>query len=272
MNKFLIIANELKDTNLEVSKHIKNILVELGKEADLQIKGDVRTDYDCVIVVGGDGTLLSVSRQFMDTEVPILGINLGTLGYLAEVSVDKMDEAINSVIEERYSVEERMLIKGELKKQHGHVEKTYALNDIVLSKDSALSIIRYNLIVNDKLLYTYNADGIIVSTPTGSTGYSLSAGGPIVEPTAKLLVITPICAHSLAARSVVLSSDDIIKIEMERVRKNIVSRGTILSDGVKIGHLGLMDVLTITKSYRKTRLVKVDEVSFLENMRRKMNI
>lgn len=272
MNKILIVGNSLKDEGLVVSNRIRDILKSYGIDATVQTKGEISCNPDCVIVVGGDGTLLSVSRQFMDTEVPILGINLGTLGYLAEVSLENMEDALKALIEGRYYIEERMLLKGELIKKHGHVEKMYALNDIVLSKDTALSIIRYNLIVNGKLLYTYNADGIIVSTPTGSTGYSLSAGGPIVEPTAELFVITPICAHSLAARSVVLSAHDNIKIEVQRVRKNIVSRGTIVSDGIKIGHLGLEDALTIKKSRRRTRLIKIDEVSFLENMRRKMDI
>ncbi len=271
MNRFLIIGNSLKDEGMKVSNRIKDILDKNGKFAQVQTKGMPNFIPDCVIVVGGDGTLLSVAREFIGLDVPILGINLGTLGYLAEVSIDKMEYAIDCLLNNKYFIEDRMLIKGELEKKHGHIEETFALNDIVLSKDTALSIIRYNLIVNDKLLYTYNADGIIVSTPTGSTGYSLSAGGPIVEPTAELLVVTPICAHSLAARSVVLSANDIIKIKVERVRKNIVSRGTVLGDGLKVGHLGLGDVLKITKSDMKTKLIKIDEISFLENMRRKMD-
>lgn len=272
MEKFLIIGNTIKDNNLVISKKIVQILKNYGKEAVLYELFNQYNDVDCAIVVGGDGTLLAAARQFIDNEIPILGVNLGTLGYLTEVAVDEIDSAIGKLVNNEFIIEERMLLYAEFINKRGRIEKMVALNDVVLFKDVGLSIIKYNLIVNDKLLYTYGADGIIISTPTGSTGYSLSAGGPIVAPTADLIVITPVCAHSLAARSVILSSDDNIKLELCSVRENVESRGNVLCDGIEIGNFGVGDVLTVKKSLRKTKLIKIKDNSFLEIMRQKMSV
>lgn len=275
MNKFLIFGNESKDKNLRVSKEVIKLLQQKGAEAVLftdETSKKVIENIDCIIVVGGDGTLLKASWMFRDEGLPLLGINMGTLGYLAEVSKNEIDQALNALIENRYLLEERMMIKGELIKKNGNLEIMYGLNDIVLFKDASLSMIRYNLIVNDKLLYTYNADGIIVSTPTGSTGYSLACGGPIIEPTAENILVTPISAHSLNARSVVLSSLDNVKLEVCKIRSNISSRGRVSCDGVKIGSLGADDLLTIYKSSKVTKLIKLEHKSFLETLRQKMSV
>ncbi|MDO5695760.1 MAG: NAD(+)/NADH kinase [Eubacteriales bacterium] len=272
MDNFLIITNEIKDDDFRVTRRLEELLRARDKSVERFEGQQISAKTDCAIVIGGDGTLLIAARLLVDKNIPILGVNLGTMGFLVEVRVDELADAVDHLVRDDYFIEERMLIRGELMKAGETVRTTFALNDLVVAKNSALSIIRYNVIVNGRLLYSYNADGMIVSTPTGSTGYSLSAGGPIVEPTAELFVLTPICAHSLGARSIVLSSQDRVEIELSKVRRNIRPQGTVVSDGISIGELFCGDRLVITKSPRKTKLIKLDQVSFLETMRRKMNV
>lgn len=272
MKKILIITNELKDEKFLVTKRLEEVLKAAGMESIRYTGRQVGRDIDCAIVIGGDGTLLIAARLLVDLDIPILGINLGTLGFLVEVPTSEIEQAVQRLKDGDYYLEERMLIRGELIKPGVPDRTTFALNDIVLSKDSALSIIRYNLFVNERSLYTYNADGIIVSTPTGSTGYSLSAGGPIVEPTAELILVTPICAHSLGARSIILAPEDKLEIEILEVRKNVRSHGAVVSDGITIGELYCGDRLIITRSPKKTKLIKLDRISFLETMSARMNI
>lgn len=273
MKKFIIITNEMKDIDFKVTKKFEELIEKAGLFSIRYTNQEIEENsYDCAIVIGGDGSLLIAAGLLIDKNIPILGINLGTLGFLVEVSVDKLEEALDSLLKGEYFIEERMLLKAILIKENGEEVSSFALNDIVLSKYIDLSIIRYKLIVNDSTLYTYNADGIIVSTPTGSTGYSLSAGGPIIAPTAELFLVTPICAHNLSSRSVVLSSEDTITIELCALNNNIRSSGIVLSDGKKIGEQQLFDKLIITKSRKKTKLIKIDKISFLETLKRKINV
>lgn len=271
MNNFLIIGNSIKDENLRITKDIKKVIISKGKNAYIQDVDSFNGNIDCIFVVGGDGTILSTARKFQYRTIPILGINLGTLGYLAEIGPDMVERAVDEILRGDYFIDERMILKGKLK-MGDKLIRMHALNDIVLFKNSDLSMIRYNLIVNDKLLYTYNADGIIIATPTGSTGYSLSSGGPIVEPTAKLIVVTPISPHSLAARSVILSSEDTIRLQVCDLRSNVKSKGMVICDGSSVGSLECGDMLTIKRSRRKAHFLKLDKTSFLEILRRKMSV
>ena len=255
LKKFWIVTNDGKDTNHAVTEKVKELLEIAGRscilcEKDAEkniIRERIPDMIDCAIVIGGDGSLIEVARTLWKRDVPILGINMGTLGYLTEVEVSNLAEDITQ------------MLKGDY------------LYDIVVSrKGDDLRIIYFKLFVNGELLNSYEADGIIISTPTGSTAYNMSAGGPIVEPTASLTVITPICSHALNTRSIVLSSDDEIVIEIGEGRRGNIEKVLVTFDGATSVPLETGDRLTICKAKESTKIMKINKISFLEILRRKM--
>lgn len=267
MNKFYVITNKSKDVTLEITERIKTYLESKGKMCVLAENGlSLPKDTDCVLVLGGDGTLIRAARELHSYDVPILGINMGTLGYLTEVEVQNIEAAIDQLISDEPMVEARMMLKGTL----GNRFEDIALNDIVLTRLGSLRIIRFNIYVNGELLNTYQADGVIVSTPTGSTGYNLSAGGPIVEPTASMIVITPICSHALNTSSIVLSADDEIVLEVAQGRDGEIEEAGVSFDGDRNIEVHTGDRIVIQKAEETTKLLKLSKVSFLETLRKKM--
>lgn len=274
MKHFLIVTNDGKDKEYKVTDHVKKLLEQAGmtcviceKDEKKQIiREAVPKELDCAIVIGGDGSFIEAARVLEERDIPILGINMGTLGYLTEVELNHIDEAIEKVVNGEYSLEERMMLEGEF--QNG--DSNVALNDIVVSRKGALRVIHFRLFVNGELLNSYKADGIILSTPTGSTAYNLSAGGPIVEPTASLIVITPICSHALNTSSIVLSSEDEIMIEIGEGRNGSVEEVSVAFDGADMVTLFTGDQMKIHKACACTKIMKLSKVSFLEIMRRKM--
>ena len=267
MNKFYVITNKSKDGSLEITQRIQKYIEAQGKACVLADDGmSFPEDADCVLVLGGDGTLIRAARELRSHDVPILGINMGTLGYLTEVELQNIETALHQVIFEKPVVEERMMLKGSLNEQMEDI----ALNDIVVTRLGALRIIRFNIYVNGELLNTYQADGVIISTPTGSTAYNLSAGGPIVQPTASMIVITPICSHALNTSSIVLSSDAEIVIEIGEGRDGEVEEAVISFDGDHNVEVCTGDKIVIQKAADTTKLLKLSKVSFLETLRKKM--
>lgn len=267
MDKFYVITNKSKDVSLETTKRIASCLEEKGKECVLADSGkSLPEDTDCVLVIGGDGTLIRAARELHNYDVPILGINMGTLGYLAEVEVQNIERAINQLTENDLLVEERMMLKGTL---NGQIDEV-ALNDIVLSRLGSLRTIHFNIYVNGEFLSSYAADGVIISTPTGSTGYNLSAGGPIVEPTASMIVVTPICSHELNKSSIVLSADDEIALEIGQGRDGSVEEAGISFDGEHNIKVYTGDLILIRKAKETTKMLKLSRRSFLEILRKKM--
>lgn len=267
MNKFYVITNTSKDVSLEITNHMKMYLESKGKTCVLAENGlSLPQDTDCVLVLGGDGTLIRAARELHSYDVPILGINMGTLGYLTEVEVQNIESAIDQLLEGNPMVEARMMLKGTL----NNTVEDIALNDIVLTRHGSLRIIRFNVYVNGELLNTYQADGVIVSTPTGSTGYNISAGGPIVEPTASMIVITPICSHALNTSSIVLSADDEIVLEVALGRDGEIEEACVSFDGDRNIEVRTGDRILIQKAEETTKLLKLSKVSFLETLRKKM--
>ena len=274
MKHFLIVTNDGKDKEYKVTDHVKNLLEQAGMTCVICVKDEkkqiireaIPNELDCAIVIGGDGSFIEAARVLEERDIPILGINMGTLGYLTEVELNHIDEAIEKVVNGEYSLEERMMLAGEF--QNG--DSNVALNDIVVSRKGALRVIHFRLFVNGELLNSYKADGIILSTPTGSTAYNLSAGGPIVEPTASLIVITPICSHALNTSSIVLSSEDEIMIEIGEGRNGSVEEVSVAFDGADMVTLFTGDRMKIHKACACTKIMKLSKVSFLEIMRRKM--
>ena len=273
MERFFVVTNDGKDRDGQVTGKVKKLIESRGKSCILCKKDEQKNivpesipeDMDCAVVIGGDGSLIEVAR-LLKQKIPLLGINMGTLGYLAEVEVDRVEEAFDQILAGSYMTENRMMLEGDF----DDGTKDVALNDIVLSRKGDLRIIHFNLYVNGALLNSYEADGIILSTPTGSTAYNLSAGGPIVEPTAELIVVTPICSHALNTSSIVLSAEDEIRIEIGEGRHGRSEEVCISFDGTNTKELGTGQTILVRRSGMSTTLMKLSEISFLEILSRKM--
>ena len=222
MNKFYIITNNEKDKNLEFTDRVVDYLGKRGGHCEVQLAGrqtagpfhytdprKIPEETQCIIVLGGDGTLLQAARDIQAahdkkrSQIPLLGVNLGNLGFLAEVDRQSVYQALDKLTEDVYEVEERMMLSGTVYRGDRVIGKDIALNDIVIAREGPLRVVRFKNFVNDEYLNSYNADGIIISTPTGSTGYSLSVGGPIVSPSGEMTIMTPIAPHTLNSRSIV---------------------------------------------------------------------
>ncbi len=276
MKHFHIITNEIKDKDLSITAKLQAVIEKHGGSSKVFLcnKDGIekqKNNADCVLVLGGDGTLLSVAREVAGMHVPVLGINLGTLGFLAEVELNRMDEAIERLMKGDYLTEERMMLDAMIVHDGEETALSPALNDVTLTRCGSLQIIRYSIYVNGKFLSNMSADGVIVATPTGSTGYNMSAGGPIAEPGAQLLMLTPICAHTLNSRSIILRSDDVVEIVIGSGNDGSKLTVEAASDGNEKMLLSTGDTLRICKSDKTTVIVKLDERSFLEALHRKMS-
>ncbi len=296
MNHFYIITNGHKDYNLEKTNEIRKYLEKCGKKCTVQVKepgkeqgytdaAQIPEDVDCILVLGGDGTLLQAARDIMERDIPLLGINLGTLGYLAEIEESGIYGALNQLLKGGYEVEQRMMLAGRIvrgeihRKRHAEngyqqdeTEKSYALNDIAITRSGSLQIIRFRICVNGQFLNEYQADGVIVATPTGSTGYNLSAGGPIVEPKAELILITPISPHTLNTRSIILAPGDVVEIEIGGGREGRVQQVEVNFDGSHNVTLYTGDKVIIERAVRATGIVKLNKASFLEVLHKKLSV
>lgn len=276
MKHFHIITNEIKDRDLSITRKLQAIIEKHGGSSKVFLCNadgieKQKNNADFVLVLGGDGTLLSVARDVAGTKMPVLGINLGTLGFLAEVESNRMDEAIERLVNGDYLTEERMMLDATAICKGKEIALSSALNDVTITRCGSLQIIRYSIYVNGKFLCNMSADGVIVATPTGSTGYNMSAGGPIAEPGAKLLMLTPVCAHTLNSRSIILRSDDVVEIVIGSGNDGSELSVEAASDGNEKILLSTGDTLRISRSKKTTVIVKMDERSFLEALHRKMS-
>ncbi len=280
MERFCVIANEKKDSGLVTAKHIQSYLEAHGKSCEIILTEDrgrytdadrIADSTDCVLVLGGDGTLLQAARDLVEKDIPLLGVNLGSLGYLAEVEKNALDDVLPRLLSEEFEVEKRMMIEGTILRKEELVGSAYALNDVIVTRSSSFQIIHYHIYVNGQFLNSYNADGMLISTPTGSTGYNLSAGGPIVEPGARLLLLTPICPHTLGSRSIVLSAEDEIVIEIAAGKDGCRQQVEVNFDGSKQIVLYTGDRIVVKRSKRETKIMKLKRGSFLETLHRKMS-
>ena len=217
-----------------------------------------------------DGTVLQAARETKKILVPIIGVNLGTVGYMTEIEPSGLEEALERLIRDDYKKERRMMLNGKVCCADGTVSEGWALNDIVISRSGTLQIIEFNIYVNGQLLNHYKADGMIVTTPTGSTGYNLSAGGPLVEPKAKLITLTPICPHSLNQRSIILSPEDEIVIEIPGGREGKSQTVEANYDGSHKVTMCTGDHIRIVQSEKITEFIQLNQVSFLDVLHRKM--
>lgn len=283
MDKFYIITNCAKDQDLQFTNQIVSYLKEHGRECPVQQAERKKegayhyTDPDlipegteCLLVLGGDGTLLQASRDVVYREIPMLGINLGTLGFLAEVDKHSVYSALDQLMEDDYEIEERMMLTGTVYRGDKVIGRDVALNDIVICREGALRVVRFKNYVNDVYLNSYNADGIIISTPTGSTGYSLSCGGPIVSPNGAMTLMTPIAPHTLNTRSIIFPAEDVITVELGEGRHEDMENGLASFDGDTVIPMVTGDRIVIQKASVSSRILKLNHVSFVEVLRQKM--
>lgn len=269
MRVFHIYTNYLKDTEGRTTAYIKRYLQDRG----CVCKEKVDETVEAIIVLGGDGTLLRAARDYQGKYIPLIGVNLGTLGYLAEVEQDQIENALEQMIADKYEVESRMMLSGVPVISGASMEPMIALNDIVINRKGALHVINFNIYVNGQLLSTYSADGMIISTPTGSTAYNLSAGGPIVEPRARLIMMTPVCSHTLVNnRTIILSEDDVIDIEIGEYKPGEKQEVDASFDGSHPVNLNEGDKIRIIRSDKVTKILKLSKISFLDTLQKKMRI
>ena len=208
-----------------------------------------------VFVLGGDGTFLSAVHHYAPLGIPLLGIDMGGLGFLAEVSVENMLGAAEKVLQGDFMVEERMMVQCEIIHQGGTVETDFALNDVVVYRGPFAQMIRLSTYIDEEFLASFPADGLIVATPTGSSAYSLSAGGPVVFPTLAVFLITPICAHTLYARSIVVPPNSCVKVVLESLKE-----GTMVTlDGQRGYSLSRGEHLKVHRAPFSAHLVKFSE-------------
>lgn len=285
MDKFFIITNDLKDRDFRLTRKITSYLEGQGKTCAVRRQGpkgsgagyrytnpaEVPDDMDCVLVLGGDGTLLRAARDLVKKEIPLLGVNLGTLGYLAEIDENSLPSALDCLIRDEYTVERRMMLCGRVYRGEELLAEDIALNDIVIGREGPLRVVRFCNYVNGEFLNSYNADGIIIATPTGSTGYSLSAGGPIISPEASLMLMTPLAPHALNTRSIVFPAEDAIAVEIGPGRDGRRERGVASFDGATACMMETGDRIVIGRAVQDTRIIKISNISFLETLRKKMS-
>ena len=271
MKNFFVITNQMKDPGQKTTEYIVEHLRANGARADFFIRDEITgpipvpEDAECILVLGGDGTLLQAARDTINLGIPLAGVNLGTLGFLAEIEKSGIDDALDHLLKDEFEIEDRMLLKGSLWKAGERVFEGHALNDIVVSRRGPLMVLPVDLEVNGQMLASYKADGIIVSTPTGSTGYNLSAGGPIVSPKARLMVVTPICPHTLNTRSVILSPEDQVTIYMKDVgEKTGENYAEVNFDGGLPGQVAMGEKLVIRQSGLSVKFIKISSESFLK--------
>ena len=283
MDRFYIIPNSAKDPELTFSNRIIAYLEKHGARCHVQkitekMEGPyhytdpdgIPQDTQCIIVLGGDGTLLQAARDVVHLDIPLLGINLGTLGFLAEVDKNSVYPALDRLLSDDYELEDRMMLEGKIYRGEELIGKDIALNDIVIGREGHLRVIRFKNYVNDAYMNSYNADGIIISTPTGSTGYSLSAGGPIVSPNAAMTIMTPIAPHTLNTRSIIFPAQDVITVEIGKGRHCDCEKGIASFDGDTFIPMVTGDCIQIRQADVKTKILKLNHLSFVEVLRRKM--
>ncbi len=284
MKKFFVITNADRDRDGEIAIRITEYLRERGCTCDyVAIERDSEPDSDeirrirqidddteAVLVLGGDGTFIQSAGILAPKQIPMIGVNLGHLGYLAEIDKEKITPALEKLISDDYEIGIRMMLSGTLVIDGEKKGGTYAVNDIVV-KTSDSGVGKFGIEVNGTHLTTISADGIVVATPTGSTAYNMSAGGPIVEPGSSMIVLTPICPLEVVSRSVVLSAADTVVIKLMRPSGRQTKNTGVYFDGCSDHTLSSDDEIIIRKAEASLRLIKLSRESFLEVLSRKMN-
>lgn len=272
MLKFGVYTNEIKDPGLLATRTVISAL----ERRDCAVCYDENTakalkisDFqdakhaDVLFVLGGDGTILRAARKYVGYGIKLIGINIGHLGFMSEINLDDIERALDQVIQGDYIIDERMMLEA---KVSGHKKLLLALNDFIISKVNRTHMVKLDLYINGSLAELYNGDGLIVATPTGSTAYSLSAGGPIVAPNVNCVLITPICPHSLYARSIIAKFSDVVKVAPFSGEKDV----TLTADGQEIVRIRESDEVTICRSGLVTQFIRLKKDHFFPQLKDKL--
>lgn len=275
-----LVVNYEKEKAQEITLRIVDWLS--FKNIKIYIEGDKgktigREDLSCpiekflnkvelIISLGGDGTLLRAARLSASTDIPVFGVNLGGLGFLTQIGIDDLEKSLEKLYQEKYFLDERMMLDCSVKRKGKEIKKFTALNDIVIGKGAFARIICLATYVNDDYVITYSADGLVISTSTGSTAYSLSAGGPIVNPGINSMILTPICPHTLSARPLIIGENDQVRITLESNEEEVM----VTIDGQEGFTLEPEDEVIVKKSSHKARLITFKEKSFYAILREKL--
>ena len=281
MKKVILCPNPYRDNDLLVAKQSKDLLEQVGFETVvcLPFQRDGYKDLgmpirplqqeiksaDLLLAFGGDGTILHLARTVALNNVPVLGINLGSLGFMSELEPNEL-ERLKDLANWDFTVESRMMLDVTVIRDGRSVYNNIALNDAVISKGSIARVVRLEIFTEEGFLTKVGGDGVIVSTPTGSTGYSMAAGGSIVEPTARNLLLTPICPHSMRSTAYVLSPEHVITVEAADANRKFVYLSV---DGGKAFSLKNGDKVRVSQSKYTTRLVRLSKKSFCEILDKK---
>lgn len=279
MIKLGIISNLSKDITGEYTKKVLHGILErsmiplvspsvyqlcqLGK---ILAENEIYKQSDLILVLGGDGTILHSSRKAAEYQKPLLGINLGHLGFLAEAEMVNLASILDALQSGNYKIDKRMMIEAKVIRGQQILKRAIALNDVIVSKGIYGRIIHLNLNINGEFVNYYAADGLLVSSPTGSTAYSLSAGGPIIDPDMECLLVTPVCPHTLNSRPIVTPASSLIEIESTDKNRDI----QVTIDGQQIVNLAEGDRITIEKADQKTQLIRIAGYNFYRLLRNKL--
>ena len=277
MKRIGIVPNPVRDNNFETAKELigyllskgifpaieREMALSCGYERFAVTERDLYSKSDIIIVLGGDGTMLSAGMKAMTYSTLLLGINLGHLGFLTDSDRNGMFASVDKILSGDYRIEKRMMIDAVIKKEQD-IERFTALNEVGVYMGGVVNTAVY---VNDEYIDNFNGDGILVSTPTGSTAYNLAAGGPILKADSNMIAITPICPHMLHARSIVVGASDIVKISVKSFTYNSLKA---VIDGKQASPLMAGDTLTIRKSHYHTNIVKTNNLGFYDVLRNKM--
>jgi len=249
-------ANEEINLYIDESSNYQNELV-----ASKDHKSFTDT-VDLIIVFGGDGTLLSSARQYLEYEIPILGVNMGNVGFLTDIKTDNFEESLKDILNGSYKIEERNLVSAEYNDNH-----IYGLNEVVIHSGAYAQLMRYRLNVNNKVVYEQRSDGLIIATPTGSTAYALSAGGPIIHPSLDVWTILPMLPQSLSSRPFIISSNENVEIELFDGPSD---NAKICVDGQDDIDLPYGVKIIISKTHKTLKLVHPEDNDFFEACREKL--
>ena len=270
MKKIIILGDKSKKKIRETIKELEPLfrkkshlsIIDISDEDELE-----KVSADLAFVFGGDGTILSASRKLNGRQIPLIGVHLGKFGFLADLTSLEISDSLEKIFAGEYVISQRMMLTCKVIRSKQVINETLGLNDAVISRTSLSRLISIKLYVNEKTVTTYSSDGLIVSTPSGSTAHSLSAGGPIVTPDMEAFIITPICPHTLSNRPLVVSGDS--KIEMEQISE---SKGVGLTvDGQVYFDVKVGDRIVIEKAENKLQLIDIQTRTFYDVLREKLN-
>ncbi len=224
------------------------------------------SDLSCIVILGGDGTFLSGIRWVQDTGVPVLGVNLGDFGFLTEYSVDQLFAIMEEIINDSFTTEERILLLAKVLRDGERIACQTVLNDVVVNKEALARIVHFHTYIDDDYLTTFKADGLIVATPTGSTAYSLSAGGPVVYPSLKTIILTPICPFTLTNRPLILPDTATIKIKIDKQDSNVF----LTFDGQVGLHVTYQDSIVVEKAPHTIQMIRTPGLSYYDVLKAKL--